>query len=376
MKVDVDIVDWASASPLGSKPEEIWLNYLSPKHTLVQQEQGIVAPLKSALSEQLRTLSQENTKYKELDRSVLLAMFTARNLANIQENCGINIGSSRGATSLFEGFFEEFLQTGKTSPKTSPSTTLGNVSSWVAQDLSTSGISMSHSITCSTALHSIANAAAWLNAGFNEQFIAGGTEAPLTPFTISQMQSMRIYAENIQEDFPCKSFDLNKDRNSMVLGEGCGLFLLGKNQEKALASINSIGFATEVITHGSSISGEGQSMEKAMRMALDGLDLNEVDAIVMHAPGTVKGDLAEMNAITSIFGNSKPLLTTNKWKIGHTLGASGALSMEFALLMMQHQTYIDLPWNTPFLKPASLKTILVNAVGFGGNAVSVLLKSK
>lgn len=371
--MDIDILDWASVSPLGSTKEEVWASYLKPIHFIKDLNGGPGAPLQEWDNDVLGHISEENLKYKSLDRSALMAIKAARDLFNVSQDCGINIGSSRGATALFESHFEEFQKTGKTSPITSPSTTLGNLSSWVAQDLASNGFTMSHSITCSTALHSIANAAAWLNAGFNEQFIAGGSEAPLTPFTIAQMQAMRIYAENASEDFPCKSLDLDKPRNSMVLGEGCGLFLLGKNSEAKIASITSIGFATETITHGSSISDNGESLEKSMRMALEGFNPSDIDCIVMHAPGTIKGDQAELHAIYNIFGDDEPLLTTNKWKIGHTLGASGALSMEFAVLMMTCETFIDLPWNEEFIRPASLKKVLVNAVGFGGNAVSVLL---
>ena len=93
----------------------------------------------------------------------------------------------------------------------------------------------------------------------------------------------------------------------------------------------------------------------------------------MHAPGTLKGDRSEYVAIETIFGEHKPFLTTNKWKLGHTFGASGLLSVELAILMLQHQKVIAVPFAAPQKNPKQLKTILVNAVGFGGNAVSVLL---
>jgi 3-oxoacyl-(acyl-carrier-protein) synthase len=77
-----------------------------------------------------------------------------------------------------------------------------------------------------------------------------------------------------------------------------------------------------------------------MKMALKDTKLSDIDVIVMHAPGTIKGDLTEYKAIQKLFGESLPLLTTNKWKIGHTFGASGMLSLELAILMMQHNTFI------------------------------------
>ena len=112
-----------------------------------------------------------------------------------------------------------------------------------------------------------------------------------------------------------------------------------------------------------------------MKMALGGTKPNEVDAIVMHAPGTIKGDVSEYKAIQKVFGDSIPALTTNKWKIGHTFGASGMLNIELAILMIQHQTYIKVPYVEYKSIPKKINWVMVNAVGFGGNAVSVLLKA-
>ena len=65
-------------------------------------------------------------------------------------------------------------------------------------------------------------------------------------------------------------------------------------------------------------------------------------------------------------------LTSNKWKIGHTFASSGALALEMAVLMLQYQQFLAVPY-LPQTSPRPLKKILVNATGFGGNAVSVLL---
>ena len=110
-----------------------------------------------------------------------------------------------------------------------------------------------------------------------------------------------------------------------------------------------------------------------MKMALGDIPFSEVDAIVMHAPGTIAGDMTEYRAIQKVFGEKMPLLTTNKWKIGHTFGASGLLSLELAIMMLQMQKFIGVPF-VPYKNTENLlNTILVNAVGFGGNAVSILL---
>ena len=289
---------------------------------------------------------------------------------------GINIGSSRGATDLFEKHHQEYLETGKAQTLSSPTTTLGNISSWVAHDLQSSGPEISHSITCSTALHAVLNGVAWLRSGMADKFLAGGSEAPLTDFTVAQMRALKIYS-NSEENYPCRALDLEKTQNTLILGEGAGVCCLemGK-KENALAFIEGIGYATEILEHNISISAEATCFQKSMKMALKDIDLAEVDVIVMHAPGTKAGDLTEYRAIEKVFTSTLPMLTTNKWKIGHTFGASGMLSIEMAILMLQHQEFIGVPYLNPVRvsnPDRVLKKVLVNAVGFGGNAVSVLL---
>jgi 3-oxoacyl-(acyl-carrier-protein) synthase len=92
----------------------------------------------------------------------------------------------------------------------------------------------------------------------------------------------------------------------------------------------------------------------------------------MHAPGTIKGDEAELNAVQKVFSKT-PYLTTNKWKIGHTYAASGAMSLEMGILMLQHQECIPNPFYKNTETPTEINHIMVNAVGFGGNAVSLIV---
>ena len=160
----------------------------------------------------------------------------------------------------------------------------------------------------------------------------------------------------------------------MVLGEGASIACLEKgNKEKALAKIIGIGYATEPLAHNVSISTDASCFQDSMRMALKGLNPADIDVVVMHAPGTIKGDLSEFNAIKKIFCNKIPFLTTNKWKVGHTFGASGMLSIEMAILMLQKQKAISVPFTQKQESPESIENVMINAVGFGGNAVSILL---
>ena len=356
--------------------------YANPSHFIQMVKYGYsevwVGRIPEILRASILELRSQNPNYARLDETVLYAIWAARKAMEQAawikgKNTGVNIGSSRGATNLFEKYHREYLGSGRSSTLASPNTTLGNIASWVAQDLQTSGPDISHSITCSTALHAVLNAVAWLESGMADKFVVGGSEAALTDFTLAQMKALKIYSP-LGEPYPCRALDQNKTRNSMVLGEGAAIACLESGlSEDALAYICGVGYATEVLSHPASLSAEGNCLRRSMEMAIGDVPKEAIDVVVMHAPGTLKGDQSEFEAIKGVFGSQLPALTGNKWKIGHTFGASGMLSLEMAVLMLREQQFFGTPFTTTAKPPETLNYILVNAVGFGGNAVSILL---
>ncbi len=386
LKDKIYINSFASISGLGNTSEKIWNSYkLGQPLFQVEEFEGVktyVSQLAKEAREEIEALQRENSKYKELDPSVLYAVLASRkafqNSNWHQEEFGVNIGSSRGATFLFEKFHQQFLTEGITSTLASPTTTLGNISSWVLQDLQANGPEISHSITCSTALHSITNAIAWLKSGMVDRFLVGGSEAPLTPFTIAQMKAVKLYAKYKEaEKFPNRSLEIDKKSNSMILGEAAASFCLSTSRENSVAEVSGWGYASEPLVHSISISKDASCLQKSMKMALAQSGLENVDVVIMHAPGTKKGDWAELNAVKAVFGEKLPLITSNKFLIGHTFGASGAMSLEMALLMLQQQEFIENPFYKNLQNQQQpLKNILVNAVGFGGNAVSIIVSKQ
>ena len=207
----ISISAFASISPLGKTSEEVWTSYLDDNHRMTKKEfkhfSGWVSKISNEDLKAIEELKKSDNKYKNLDNTVLFAIYASRKAIEkagwkTGDNFGINIGSSRGATALFEKYHEEFLQNGTSSTLSSPTTTLGNISSWIAHDLKSSGPEISHSITCSTALHSLLNGVAWLQAGLCDKFLVGGSEAPLTEFTVAQMKALKVYSKET-EGYPC-----------------------------------------------------------------------------------------------------------------------------------------------------------------------------
>ena len=381
LKQPVYINSIATVSALGTTSAEIWANYLNENSLFQKLEANKkaywVAKFSDEVTHLLNNILGSDSKYKHLDKSVVMAILVARKCLEksnfLNKNIGINFGSSRGATTLFEKYHTGFINEGAVSTFTSPATTLGNISSWVSHDLQTDGPEISHSITCSTGLHALLNGIAWLQSGMSNQFLVGASEAPLTPFTLSQMTALKVYS-NEETALANRCLDFDKTSNTMVLGEAAACLSLSLNTEKALAKITGIGFATEILSSSTSISTGAACFQKSMKMAIANYSLEDIDAIIMHAPGTIQGDKTEFEAIKKVFGTNVPLLTSNKWKVGHTFATSGLLSIELAIMMLQHQHFIETPFYQNKNTTKKLRRILVNAVGFGGNAVSVLIE--
>ena len=377
----VCIASLVTLSALGVKNEAIWHNYCQQKPLFsLNHKQQHVSRLENTEKQAIKQLQASTKKYKKLDNTVLYALFTARKALQQSQwqtsDFGINMSSSRGATTLFEKYHTDYKQHKKLSSLVSPNTTLGNISSWLAHDLNSQGFVISHSITCSSAFAAIANACAWIKAGMSDKFMVGASEAPLTDFTIAQMQALGIYAKNTQQKYPCRALDFNKTQNSMVLAEATGIACLQKQQNKqTLALITGIGYGTEILSHNTSLSTDAKCLQKSMQMALANTKPSNIDIIVTHTPGTLLGDAAEHQAIKNIFGKKIPALTCNKWQVGHALAASGMLSLQMALFMLQKQKFIATPFYKPHNTPQKITHILINSVGFGGNAVSLLIST-
>jgi 3-oxoacyl-[acyl-carrier-protein] synthase II len=334
---------------------------------------------------------------RRLDRATHLAVAAARGtFAMLNESCGamppvgcISIGSSRGPTAALEETVRQFDAEGRVGTLTSPVTTAGNVSSWVAQEylktvahrseepaVATIGTSM----TCTSAFHSLLVARSFVMSGMAESALFGGAEACLTPYTVAQLQALRIYGKS-NESWPCRPLCAQGDgANTVVLGEGAGTALLlpVESQNELLEGdllLLGIGWSVEPIPSPTGVSPDGAAFERAMRMALESAPRGtQVGGVVAHAPGSRFGDEAELTAIRSAFGDV-PVYST-KHLTGHTYGASGMVSLGLAAALLSGHGWPGFPYDNRGLSDKGLPSgsaILVNAAGFGGNAISVLI---
>ncbi len=346
-----------------------------------------VFPLTSCGDEALLRVANEE-RYVRLDRVTQLAVAAARGtlrpdiVARDSIGC-VSIGSSRGATNTLEKTIRGCVESDPKVPTyTSPITTAGNISSWVAQEYlagaerdASSLVSLNTSMTCSSAFHSLLVALAFVRSGMAETAIFGGAEACLTPYTLAHLEALRINAE-LGTDWPCRPGSEGSG-NTVVLGEGAGTALLCREDDFNMdgdLELLGVGWALESTPTATGISADGASFEAAMTRAIQFLPGGvSVDCVVAHAPGSIRGDDAELSAIQRVFG--RVMTCSTKHVTGHTYGASGMVSLGLAQSLLYGAKWPGFPYPCRFSadEAPSPRVVLINTAGFGGNCISIVV---
>ncbi|MDW8334051.1 MAG: beta-ketoacyl synthase N-terminal-like domain-containing protein, partial [Bacteroidia bacterium] len=165
----------------------------------------------------------------------------------------IVIGSARGAAGRWEEYFSDFAPGRRFSPFASPATTAGGLASLaaarLAERLGTPVTAFVVSQTCVSAAAAVATAVALIRSGMVVRALAGGAEAPLTPFTLAAMRSTGAYAHIRRAEcpFPCMPL-APRDEDAMVMGEGAAVLALEREDKadvRPWARIAGVGLACE-----------------------------------------------------------------------------------------------------------------------------------
>ena len=226
----------------------------------------------------------------------------------------------------------------------------------------------------------------------SEVVLAGATDAGLSPLLLGSLANAGALAPPGEDPTSaCRPFD--RTRAGMVASEGAAVVVLeplGRARARGarvLALLLGGGSAGDA-HHVAAPHPEGRGAERAMRRALAdaGVGPSDVDALVAHATATPLGDVAEARAVTAVFGPSPALaVSAPKGALGHGLGAAGAFALVVAALSLLDGV---LPFTRNLSEPdpecaldhvrdkprrTPLRTVLVNASGFGGQNAAVLL---
>ncbi len=249
---------------------------------------------------------------------------------------------------------------------------------------------------CASSTNALIDAFTYIRMGKAVAIVTGGSEAAINECGIGGFNACQ--AMSTRNDEPSKaSRPYDKDRDGFVLGEGGGAIVL-EELEHALARGAKI--YAEVIGGGMSADahhitaphpdglGATLVMQRALRDAE--IDPTEIDYVNTHGTSTPLGDLAELKAITNIFGEHaySMNISATKSMTGHLLGAAGAIEAIATILAVKNDIIpptINNENPDPELDPRLNLTLnkaqkrivraaISNTFGFGGHNAAVVIK--
>jgi 3-oxoacyl-[acyl-carrier-protein] synthase II len=300
------------------------------------------------------------------------------------------IGSGAGGTMTLEAQHAVMLSEGAEdmSSLTLPMGLLNMAAGQVAIELGARGPCVAPCSACASGASAIGMAKELIRSGAADIVVAGGTEAPITPFYVSAFARMRALSRRAEAQTASRPFDAARD--GFVIGEGAGVFVLeseehararGARVRGRLLGYGASADAHHVTTPHPDGLGAQLAMQAALRDA--GLAASVVDYVNAHGTSTLGNDVIEAAAIKRLFGN-RVCVSSTKGVTGHLLGAAGAIEAAYSLLAMEHSMApptanltdpdpaidVDLVYGEPREQP--LRIALSNSFGFGGQNVSLI----
>ena len=313
-----------------------------------------------------------------------------------RDEVGVFIGSGIGGLHTTGEQHKVLLEKGpgRVSPFMIPMLILNMASGLFSMYYKLRGPNVATCSACSTSTHAIGEAWRTIKMGAADVMFAGGTEATIVPLGISGFCAMK--AMSTRNDEPKKSsrpFDVARD--GFVMGEGAGVLVLEEYEHAkrrgARIYCELAGYGnTADANHMTAPAPEGEGAARCMKAALKsaGMQPTEISYINAHGTSTPQGDVAETQAIKSVFGDhaKKLVVTSTKGALGHMLGAAGAVESIICVKAIQNNTVpptINLENQDPQCdldyaphKPRELQVnaILNNSFGFGGHNATVLMR--
>ncbi len=362
--------------------------------------------LKAILQERKKNLTKEDLKQiKYTDRFTQYAL--AASLEAIQdtgldpavedpERAGVIIASGMGGVSSWEESMLKMISEGVRRvspflvPKMIPNLAAGNVSiSFQAK-----GPNIALSTACAAGSHAIGMAFRSIQLGEADLMAAGGSEAAITPLTITGFYRMGALATGYNDNPGAASRPLEIKRNGFVMSEGAGVLVLEeldhalRRGAKIYAEIVGFGMTGDA-HHITDPHMEGA--RRCMQMAMNDAEISpeQIDYVNPHATSTTVGDANEVKALRQLFGegNSRPLVSATKSMTGHLLGAAGAVEAIITVLAVKQglvpptinleeldPTCVGFDYVPNQVRQAEIRCALSNSFGFGGTNACLVFK--
>lgn len=396
-------------SPVGNEVAEAWSNIVAGKSGIARISRFDAAPYASQIAGEVKGF--DPTKYisaKEVRRFDafihygLAAAVEALKDSNLdldrinREMVGVCIGSGIGGLPMIEETHNALLNGGprKISPFFVPGSIINLISGQLSIMYGLKGPNLALVTACTTANHSIGEAARHIEYGEADVMVAGGSEACICPLGVGGFCAARALSSR-NDDPVAASRPWDEDRDGFVLGEGAGVLILEEYEHaKArgsriyceLAGYGVSADANHITAPCEDGAGAVRCMANAVRNA--GLNLEQVDYVNAHGTSTPLGDVAETIAIKNCFGGhaSKLAVSSTKSMTGHLLGAAGGIESVFSVLAVHNQVApptinlvnqdprCDLDFVPNTAREMKIDVALSNSFGFGGTNGSLVFQ--
>ena len=267
--------------------------------------------------------------------------------------------------------------------------TMGStVSACLATPFQIKGVNYSISSACSTSAHCIGHAMELIQLGKQDVVFAGGGEE--LHWTMSALfDAMGALSTQYNETPERASRAYDADRDGFVIAGGGGMLVMESLRHAQARGANIL---AELVGYGATSDGydmvapSGEGAVRCMQQAMHGLEGN-IDYINAHGTSTPAGDIQELNAMRSVFGDNAPVIGSTKSLSGHSLGAAGVQEAIYSLLMMGDDfiaasANIDtldegaasMPITRERVDNAQLEQVMSNSFGFGGTNATLIFR--
>jgi 3-oxoacyl-[acyl-carrier-protein] synthase II len=313
------------------------------------------------------------------------------------ERFGVCIGSGIGGLPMIEETAKAYFEGGprKISPFFVPASIINMISGLVSIQYGYKGPNLATVTACSTANHSIGEAARLIEYGDADAMVAGGAEATISPLGVGGFCAARALSTR-NDDPATASRPWDVDRDGFVLGEGAGVLVL---EELEHARGRDARIYCEIAGYGMSADahhitappedGEGAARSMANALKNAGLNPTDIEYINAHGTSTPLGDLAECIAVKRCFGGhaAKLAVSSTKSMTGHLLGAAAAIEAVFTVLALRDQVApptanlfkqdprCDLDFVPNTARKMPMRAALSNSFGFGGTNATIAFRA-
>jgi 3-oxoacyl-[acyl-carrier-protein] synthase II len=396
-------------SPVGNTVDSTWKNILAGKSGIAPITSFDSSLFSTQFAGEVKNFDVEQyipkKETKKMDRFIQLGIAAGKQalehsgLAVTKLNAariGVAIGSGIGGLGLIEENHQKMLASGprKISPFFVPATITNMISGFFSIFEGLKGPNINVVTACTTGVHNIGIAARTIAYGDADAMIAGGAESTICALGVGGFAAARALSTR-NEDPQSASRPWDKGRDGFVMGEGAGVVMLEEYDAAVArgatiyAELVGFGMSGDAY-HMTSPPADGEGAAAAMVNAINDAKIkpSDIGYINAHGTSTPAGDVAEVSAIKSVFGeHSKDVLVSStKSMIGHLLGAAGSVEAIFTILALRDQIApptinlnepddgCDLNFVAHTAKPKSMDYALCNSFGFGGTNGSLLFK--